>query len=82
MAWAEVYLSTKWHLDLSSRLATTDMSRKVGVAVPLLGAAGSPSNTMWPGPWPTSVPSGTRHKMVILETLFIANLTLRTSAQQ
>jgi len=33
------------------------MGRKVG-AVPLLGTAGSPSNTMWPGPRPASVPSG------------------------
>jgi len=29
--WAEVYLHTKWHLDPSSRLATTDMGRKVEV---------------------------------------------------
>ena len=29
MAWAEVYLSTKWHSDPSSRLTTTDMSRKL-----------------------------------------------------
>jgi len=29
------------------------MGRKVG-AVPLLGGAGCPSNTMWPGPRPTS----------------------------
>ena len=25
VAWAEVYFRTKWHLNLSSRLATTDM---------------------------------------------------------
>ena len=25
VAWAEAYLRTKWHLNLSSRLATTDM---------------------------------------------------------
>jgi len=25
VAWAEAYLHTKWHLNLSSRLATTDM---------------------------------------------------------
>jgi len=31
----EAYLPTKWHLDLSSRLATTDMGRKLGGAVPL-----------------------------------------------
>ena len=28
-----------------------------GGAVPLLGGAGSPSNTMWPGPRPTCMPS-------------------------
>jgi len=56
--WAEAYLCTKWHLDPSSRLATTDMGRKSG-AVPLWGeGAGAPSNTLWPGTRPTSVPSG------------------------
>jgi len=34
VAQAEVYLRTKWHLDPSSRLATTDMGRKLG-SVPL-----------------------------------------------
>ena len=29
VTWAETYLYTKWHLDLSSRLATIDMGRKV-----------------------------------------------------
>jgi len=43
---------------MGDRLATTDMGRKLG-AVPLWGRrAGFPSNTMWPGPRPTSVPSG------------------------
>jgi len=49
------------HLNPPSRLATIYMGRKVGeaAAVPLLdGGAGSPSNTMWPGPRPTSIPSG------------------------
>ena len=27
VAWAEAYLRTKWHLNLSSRLATTDMGQ-------------------------------------------------------
>jgi len=35
VAWAEAYLLTKWHLDPSSRLATTDMGRKLGVLFPL-----------------------------------------------
>ena len=29
------YLPTKWHLDPSSRLATTDMGQKLGTAMPL-----------------------------------------------
>jgi len=33
--------------------------KRGGAAVPLSqGVAGSPSNTMWPGPRSTSVPSG------------------------
>jgi len=45
---------------MGDRLATIDMGRKVrrgccgGRWVP----TGSPSNTMWPGPKPTSLPSG------------------------
>ena len=36
--------------ETDDRLATTDMGRKVGGAVPIsLGGAGSTSNTMWPG---------------------------------
>jgi len=31
---------------------------KIGVCAPFLVGAGSPSNTMWPGPRPTFVPSG------------------------
>jgi len=54
---AEVHLRTKWHLDLSSRLATIYMGQKLG-GVSFLGAAGSPSNTKSPGPRPTSTPSG------------------------
>jgi len=54
VAWAEVYLRTKWHLDPSSRLTATDMGRKLW-AVPLWGDW---INTMSPGPRPTSVPSG------------------------
>jgi len=28
MAWTEIYHGTKWHLDPSSWLATTDIGRK------------------------------------------------------
>ena len=31
-------------------MATIDMGRKEGAAVPHLQRAGTPSNTMWPGP--------------------------------
>jgi len=48
--------------EMGDRLATVDMGRKVGggccARVPFHGAAGSLSNTMLPGPRPTSVPSG------------------------
>jgi len=43
-------LATKWHLDLSSHLATTYMGQKLGWGCAPLGGAGSPSNTMSPGP--------------------------------
>jgi len=43
--------------EMGDSLATIDMDRKKGAAVPLSGGAGSPSNTMWPGPRPTSMPS-------------------------
>ena len=37
VAWAEVYLPTKWHLDRSSHLATIYMGRKVrGCSAPVL----------------------------------------------
>jgi len=31
VAWAEAYLHIKWHLSLSSRLATTDIGQKLGL---------------------------------------------------
>ena len=44
---------------MDDRLAIIDMDRKVGAAVPLsVGGAGSPSNTMSPGPRSTCEPSG------------------------
>jgi len=59
VAWAEAYLRTKWRLDPSGRLATTDMGRKLegGGSAPW-GGARSLSNTMLPGPRPTFVVSG------------------------
>jgi len=61
-------------------LATIDMGRKVGgCCAPFRGGAGSPSNTMWPGPRPTSVPSG----ILIHPTVWpqYTNVTDRTDRQ-
>ena len=48
--------TSKWLIDPSSHLGTTDMGHKLGGCAPL-GGAGSLSNTMWPWPSPTSMPS-------------------------
>jgi len=56
VALAEAYFCTKGHLDPSSHLVTKDVGRKVGAAVLLSGGAGTPSNTMSPGPRPTLQP--------------------------
>jgi len=53
-----LYLPTKRHLDPSSRLAARHMGQKLGDCAPFLGGAGSLSNTMWPGPRPSSLLSG------------------------
>jgi len=47
-------------VDMGDRWATMDTAWKVRAALHLFvgWGAGSPSNTMWPGPRPTSVPSG------------------------
>ena len=44
--------------EVGDRLVTIDMGRKLGGCSPLKRGGGSPSNTMWPGPRPTSLPSG------------------------
>jgi len=45
--------------EMGDRLATMDMNRKLGGGCAPLGqGAGSPSNTMSPGPRPTSLQSG------------------------
>ena len=56
----EVYLRTKWYLDPSSRLATMHGPKTARCSAPclFLGGAGSPSNTMSPGPRHISAPSG------------------------
>jgi len=71
VSWAEAYLRTKWHLKLIHPAVWTQyMGRKLGggLLCPLPFAEGelvphltrrSPSNTMWPRPRSTSVPSFT-----------------------
>jgi len=56
VVWAEAYLRTKWHIDPTSHLAST-WAENWGRCAPWVGGSGSPSNTMWPGSSPTSVPS-------------------------
>jgi len=53
--WSEANFSTKWHLDPSSHLATTDMGRKLGGCAPL-GELGPYLTQCRPGP--TCLPSG------------------------
>ena len=60
VAWTKAHLHTKCHLDLSSRLVTTDKDQQRGRGLcPLFGegGAGSPSTTISSGMRPTSVPS-------------------------
>jgi len=54
----DIFFMVEWPFNPSSHLATIDMGRKLGGCVPFFGGAASPSNTMLPGPRPTSVPSG------------------------
>jgi len=54
MAWDEAYLCTKWHLNPSSRLATT-WAENWGLCPFWEGRASFPSNTIWPGPRPTTI---------------------------
>ena len=62
-------------LDPSSRLATIYAGPKMGVAaVPLRAVAGTPSNTMWPGPRPTSIRNDVViHPAVLLQQAWAEN---------
>ena len=54
-------LPCQCHLDLTRRLATIDMGRKLGAPPPFWGGGWVPMipyNTKSPGPRPTSIPSG------------------------
>ena len=72
------HLRTKWHLDPSSCLATIDMGRKVvRLLCPFFRRerrAESSFNTIWPGPRPSSVPSGIMiHPTVWLQQIWGEN---------
>jgi len=58
VAWAEAYVHTNWHLHRISRLDATDMGQNGSCAPSFLGRGLVTSNTVWPGPMPTSVLSG------------------------
>jgi len=69
-SWAEAYLRTKWHLDPSSRLAATDMGRKLGSLCPLGMELGPHLTQCCPGrglpphqvaPWSTQPFGHNRH---------------------
>jgi len=73
VAWAEVYLCTKWHLDPSGPLAIIDMGQKSGGGCALfIGEAGSPSNTKSHGSRPISIPSGILVHPVVWRQLTLA----------
>ena len=59
LAWTRAQHSAA--AEMGDRLATRGVCRKaVGLLCPLWGGGelGPPSNTMWPGPRPASIPSG------------------------
>ena len=56
VAWAEAYLHTKWHLSPSSRLATTDIGRKLEDCAPLGEGDLGPHLSMSPRIRSTSIP--------------------------
>ena len=58
VTWAEAQLPTKRYLDPSSLWSQQTCTENWAGCAPFGGGAGSPSNTMWPGPRPTSTPSG------------------------
>jgi len=53
------YICLSVYVSADILLDTIDMGQKLGAVPPFMGGgAGSPSSTMWPGPRPTSIPSG------------------------
>ena len=61
---------TKYHLSPSSRLDTTDISRKLGGYAPIRKGAGSPSNTMSLRLRPTSVSIDICQKLCSCDSFF------------
>jgi len=75
VGWSEAHLCAKCHLDPFSRLATTDMGRKLRGSAPFFGrGAGSSSNTKSPGLRPNSIPSGILiHPAIWLQQIWAEN---------
>ena len=66
---------------MGDRLVTIDVGRKVGgCCAPFHGGAGSPSNTVWPGPRPASIPSGILINLTVWPQY--TNVTDRTDRQR
>jgi len=65
--------------EMGDRLATLDTARKVGgggCCAPFRGGAGFPSNTMWPEPRPTCIPSGILiHSTVWPQYIIVTDMT-------
>jgi len=81
-----LYLRTKWHLDPSSRLATIDMGREVGAAVPLFGELGHHLTQCDLGRGPTSVVRTKRHidpsnRLATIPTLKDTHTDIHTDRQ-
>jgi len=72
VAWAEAYLPTKWHYRHVPKIGRWGCAPYAG--------AGFPSNTVWPGLRPTSMPSGNLiHRTVWPQ---YANVTGRQTGQE
>jgi len=67
---------------MGDRLATRDTGRKKGAALPFEGELGSPSNTMWPEPRYTSLPSGILIHPIVSPQYMYTNVTDRTDSDR
>ena len=68
-----LFITSSAVVEMGDRLATVNIGRKVGDCfVPFCGGSCVPSNTMWPGPRPTSMPSGIlMHPVIWLQQIWV-----------